>query len=265
MNHAATRSPVAEAGHARPRWRAFGQPGDLDLDMGTGDRPERVTRLLARCRTDAVESEADSWDWSLSARLGALAEVVALTLGHDSVSVQPRCTGCGKTYEVDLSLRALSALGDAARAMPHIELALGTTRRAILRRPTGADQRRWRAEATPAEAILRQLLVKGALGADLDGQSTDGLARIAEAMQEADPLAAFAIHCVCPFCALEADSPVDIEGLLLDALARQVHVLTRQVHQLASRYGWREADILALPAHRRAAYLDCIEHEAGWT
>lgn len=264
MNHAATRASATGTCPATPRWRVFGQPGDLDMDLRAGDRAERVTCLLARCRVDTGESEAEIWNWSLSARLGALSEVVALTLDHDALSLQPRCAGCGETYEVDLSLTSLSALGEAARTTPRIELALSATRHATLRRPTGADQRRWRAEATPSEAILKQLMVEGALGSDLDDGMSDILTRVAEAMQEADPLAAFAIHCVCPFCARDDNTPVDLEGLLLDALARQASLLTRQVHQLASRYGWREADILALPAHRRAAYLDCIEREAGW-
>lgn len=264
MNHAVTRASAAKARHSAPAWRAFGQPGDLDLDMRAADRAELVTRLLARCRMDSSETEAELWDWSLSARLGALAGIVALTQGHDSLSAYPRCAGCGETYEVDLSLKSLSGLGETARATPRIELSLGANRHALLRRPTGADQRRWRAEGTPAPSILKQLLVEGAISVEPDGRTGDILALVAEAMQEADPLAAFSIHCTCPACAREADTALDIEGLLLDTLAGLARSLTEQVHRLASRYGWRESDILALPAHRRAAYLECIEREAGW-
>jgi hypothetical protein len=227
MNHAATRASAAQARHSTARWRAFGQPGDLDLDLRAADRPELVTRLLARCRMDSSETETEIWDWSLSARLGALAGIVALTLGHDTLSARPRCAGCGESYEVDLSLKSLVGLGDAARATPRIDLALGANRHAVLRRPTGADQRRWRAEATPAQSILRQLLVEGALSAEPDDQAGDILARVAEAMQEADPLAAFSIHCACPSCAREADTALDLEGLLLDTLARQARKIGR--------------------------------------
>ena len=35
--------------------------------------------------------------------------------------------------------------------------------------------------------------------------------------------------------------------------------LLQEVHQLARHYGWSEAQILALPAHRRAHYLALVE------
>jgi len=37
--------------------------------------------------------------------------------------------------------------------------------------------------------------------------------------------------------------------------------LLRQVHELASRYHWSEAELLSLPLPRRQAYLGLIEAE----
>ncbi|HEX2516118.1 MAG TPA: phage baseplate protein, partial [Chloroflexota bacterium] len=34
--------------------------------------------------------------------------------------------------------------------------------------------------------------------------------------------------------------------------------LLREVHTLARAYGWREAEILALPGRRRQTYLDLV-------
>ena len=41
-------------------------------------------------------------------------------------------------------------------------------------------------------------------------------------------------------------------------LATQAKRLLREVHFLARAYGWREADILAMSARRRQAYLEMV-------
>lgn len=78
------------------------------------------------------------------------------------------------------------------------------------------------------------------------------------AMQEADGQADIEVSLACPVCASEWDQVFDIASYLweeLDAWARHV---TRDVHTLATAYGWREDDILAMTAERRGAYLDLI-------
>jgi hypothetical protein len=60
----------------------------------------------------------------------------------------------------------------------------------------------------------------------------------------------------CPSCGHEWQSLFDIAAFFWAEIAAQARRLLREVHQLASAYGWREADILAMSARRRRAYLE---------
>jgi hypothetical protein len=248
--------------HPAATWRAFGQPGDLDLDFRAKDRPALVSRLLVACRQggDVAEAEERAWGLSLGARIGALAEILSRTQEADTLPVELACRHCRQAFEVFLSLDDIGEMGRQAMDS-QVELQLDGGERLVLRRPTGADQRRWLADPELDEAaLLTDLLLER-----VDGVQPGLLLRVAEAMAEVDLLPAFSINSACPHCGQEDNLPVDLEGLLLARLAGQARRLTREVHRLASRYGWREADILSMPAHRRAAYLDLLDQEAGWS
>lgn len=256
--------------HAEPMllpaatWRAFGQPGDMDLDFRTRDRSALVSRLLAACRqgADMTEAEDLAWGLSLGARIGALAEILARTQEADTLPVDLACRHCRQAFEVLLSLAGIGEMGREAMDA-RVDIQLDSGERLALRRPTGADQRRWLADpALDEAALLTDLLLEGA--EELSGLQAELLPRVAEAMAEVDLLPAFSVRTACPHCGQEDDLPLDLEGLLLTHLAGQARRLTREVHRLASRYGWREADILAMPAHRRSAYLNLLDQEAGW-
>jgi hypothetical protein len=81
---------------------------------------------------------------------------------------------------------------------------------------------------------------------------------IAVRMAQADPQADVRLALDCPCCRHQWDAIFDIGSFLwaeLDALATR---LLREVHELASAYGWREADILAMSAARRQSYLGMV-------
>ena len=62
----------------------------------------------------------------------------------------------------------------------------------------------------------------------------------------------------CPACALIWQSPFDVVSFLwseLDAWARR---MLREIHILASHYGWSEAEIVALSPQRRRHYRELI-------
>jgi hypothetical protein len=67
----------------------------------------------------------------------------------------------------------------------------------------------------------------------------------------------------CAACGEAWTEPLDVVSFFvaeLDVVARN---LLAEVHLLARAYGWREADALALPARRRAAYLELIAREGA--
>lgn len=80
-------------------------------------------------------------------------------------------------------------------------------------------------------------------------------------MARADPQADLQFDLKCPVCAQQWLAAFDIGAFLwseVDAWARRV---LREVHVIATAYGWSEREILNLSAVRRQMYLDLIANE----
>ena len=81
---------------------------------------------------------------------------------------------------------------------------------------------------------------------------------LSEAVVEYDPLAEMEFALTCPACQQQWTTLFDIVSFFwteLDAVAKR---LLRDVHTIASAYGWRERDILSLSTARRQYYLELI-------
>ncbi|MNQ65271.1 hypothetical protein D3C85_797230 [compost metagenome] len=230
--------------------RPFGELPDLDLDFADRDRPRLVTNLLARCAADAEFW----WGQSVAARSAALLRLVAVTDGIQALPFSARCPACAEAFEFELELATLLAGADDSGPLS-VSLDPGVD--VTLRRPTGDDLRRWRGAqpATRAEALrlmLDDLLLEGQVRPEDE-------ARLSAAVAAADPLVALAVACECPACGAASEVPIDLDGTALARLAARQRGLLREVHCLASRYGWSEAQVMALPPTRRAQYLALIE------
>ncbi len=70
-----------------------------------------------------------------------------------------------------------------------------------------------------------------------------------------DPLAAPAIDLDCPSCRASWPAPLDIAGFVWNEVDRFARRLLYDVHTLATAYGWREPDVLAVSPARRRFYL----------
>ena len=239
-----------------PAQRPFGDAADLGLDLAHPDRPAVVTALLAQCGVH--RDPAFWWAQPVGARTAALLRLVELTHSRPSLPLGARCAapGCGAPFEFELPLQALS---DAAAEAGPLRVRVDDGRTLAMRLPTGNDLRRWR-DARPASradavrAMLDSLLLAGQAGPGDE-------APLSAALAAADPLVAFAVACRCPACDAPAEVPVDLESLALGRLQAQQQSLLQDVHRLASRYGWTEAEVMAVPAPRRARYLALIEDE----
>jgi hypothetical protein len=86
--------------------------------------------------------------------------------------------------------------------------------------------------------------------------------RLSRTLAERDPLVALSLSCPCPACGAGNEISIDLEAVALARLERRRSCLLHEIHALASRYGWTEAEILALPPARRAHYLALIEGES---
>jgi hypothetical protein len=76
-----------------------------------------------------------------------------------------------------------------------------------------------------------------------------------DALAAHDPAAVITLAVTCPGCGHAWAPLFDVATHLWEELERWVLQLTHNVHVLASAYGWREQDVLAMSALRRARYL----------
>jgi hypothetical protein len=86
----------------------------------------------------------------------------------------------------------------------------------------------------------------------------NGIAALGEAMIERDPQAEIRLELACPSCDYRWFAVFDILVFLWQEITARAKQLLRDVHLLASAYGWSEAEILALSAVRRRLYLDMV-------
>lgn len=251
-----------------PRFRARAFAAcfdDLDVDFAEATPAELVTALLARCLRDADSAplnEAALWRWNVSERMQGLLAIAHATHGPETRAVA-RCVAPECRGQIELQLELA---GFAWHAPTRIEWRDTAQRRLSARLPEGEDLRDWHAQAPGDAAWLARRLLIASDGAPetLDWRpDARDLAAFAQALEDADPLTALAIDVSCPYCARDMAVEVDLERLLLDGLHRRQRAVLDEVHRLASAYHWREADIVAMPAWRRHAYLARLQAEAA--
>lgn len=225
----------------------------------------------------AARAEA-AWNLPLGRRIARLLRIVALSAESDALALTLRCpcAECAQAFEITLSFAQLldSSPGETSGA-EILQFPLGESALA-LRLPTGRDQAAWQKhtygtarEAT--ESIVRSLLVaspRSGTGvppviSEDPAVTPEQLAPLAAALEEADPLVAFQVSTRCPNCERAVEIPVDLEQVALQRLAALRRSLLREIHALASRYGWNEEQILAIAPARRAEYLRLIDAEGG--
>ena len=79
---------------------------------------------------------------------------------------------------------------------------------------------------------------------------------VAVCLAACDPHAEMLLDMVCPDCAHSWQVVFDIATYLWSELAAEARRLLQEVDALARRYGWREAEILAMGSVRRRLYLE---------
>jgi hypothetical protein len=84
------------------------------------------------------------------------------------------------------------------------------------------------------------------------------VAVLAEQMAQGDPQGDVRLALACPACGHEWQAAFDIVSFFWSEIHAWAQRILREVHALASAYGWREADILAMSPWRRQAYLELV-------
>ena len=174
------------------------------------------------------------------------------------------CPACGQAVEVELDTAELHG-GSPARPEP-----------AAPQPPLWADgvQIDWRlpdsrdllAAASAGDvAEARRVLLgrtvsarRGGEPLDISSLSGEILDEVFAAMERADPLARIEFPLSCPRCEGAWSATLDVAAFLCGEIEATARRLLHEVHALASAYGWREAEILAMGERRRSAYLEMI-------
>jgi hypothetical protein len=247
--------------------RAFGHARqDLDIDLADADRPGLISRLLlgGMIEFDASPDAADRvWAWTIEERLQALLAIAIATCPAPP-PWRTRCQEAACRGAMEIAIDPASFVAAPRRDTLSWRAADGSAVTARL--PRGADQRRWRQARVVDAAALAAPLVEA-----VDGRPPEATWRVpeawldglAEAFTERDPLTALQLVAACPSCGATNRIDFDLEGWLLGLLAAEQRRLIDDVHALASAYHWSEAEICALPAWRRRAYLARVAAEAA--
>lgn len=86
------------------------------------------------------------------------------------------------------------------------------------------------------------------------------LQKLAEKIEEADPMAEIRLQLHCPACSHDWEAVFDIASFLWAELNDWAERMLRTIHKLAAGYGWSEQEILALSPVRRQLYSGML----GW-
>jgi hypothetical protein len=198
---------------------------------------------------------------SIGGRDAGLLAARARTFG-DELAGLVSCPSCNESLELTVETTQLQK---ARRLVGVDDLRIETGGFTVtFRLPTSVDlfaiDRR-----KDAAANRLVLLARCVLSAEHDGAAiaADRLPEeivelVAERMGEVDAQADVQVPLSCASCGHTWLADFDIGSFLWREIETTAVRLLDEVHTLASVYGWREADILALSAPRRHAYLQMI-------
>jgi hypothetical protein len=122
------------------------------------------------------------------------------------------------------------------------------------------ELRRWPAEAAPSKLLMRciERASHDGCAATVDELPPEVLRAVTGEIALADPQAEVKVAIECPECGHLWRMDFDITTYLWTELEDWAHRLLREVHALASAYGWSEREVLGMPARRRGIYLEMV-------
>jgi uncharacterized protein (UPF0212 family) len=197
--------------------------------------------LAAACPEASYDSLACLTIGQRDTRLLALREV---TFGSEITGVTD-CPECGQKIELSLNCSQIRSTTEADPPNEVVVQANGCEMQ--FRLPTSADL----LAVNSSEQLLERCLLSG-----VDRLTKNVRAVVGDKMSTADPMADIHLGLNCPSCGHKWDAPFDIVAFLWREITAAARRLLREVHTLASAYGWTEREILSLSPARRRPYLE---------
>jgi uncharacterized protein (UPF0212 family) len=227
-------------------------------ERGLAQSPiERALTLLAAANPEAAPD--DMARLSIGQRDAQLLTLREWMFGSQLVSLAS-CPGCGEQLELAFDV------SDIRASQAHQGQALSASVAGYevdVRLPNSLDLAAIAGHSSPeARRLLFDRCVvrvqRDGADAPLDQLPEDVKTAISEQMALADPQADVELALACPACGHQWQAIFDIAAFFWSEINAWAIRLLREVHALASVYGWREADIVALSPMRRQLYLDMI-------
>jgi uncharacterized protein (UPF0212 family) len=221
--------------------------------------PQRALLLLAAAFPDTELAQLAQL--SIGQRDAYLLSLREQTLGSQVVSVAT-CPNCDNSLELNF---AVAEIRLPLRAEPEPSWRVQAEGCEVEFRLVNSLDLAAVEHLTDVAAAAHQLLQRCVLSVKREGQmiSVEQLpaevrAAVVEKMEAADPQSDVQLALQCPECGHEWNAPFDIVSFFWQEIHSWALRILREVHQLASAYGWREADILAMSPQRRQVYLEMI-------
>jgi hypothetical protein len=215
----------------------------LLLSAATGEPMEVVARLSAGRRDAHL---LNLREWAFGSRLAAVAS----------------CQRCGDRLEMEFRVSDVRVEAEAEPSESWLLEVAGYELRC--RAPNSHDLLAVAGRRDLAES-RKQLLERCLSDVTRDGapvavvQLPDEVIAVAvERIAQADPQADVRLAMSCPQCGRNWQSGFDIGPFFWSEIHVWAQRILREVHTLASAYGWREMDILTMSPWRRQFYLSCI-------
>jgi len=202
---------------------------------------DRAVILLAAV-TGQTLAEAEGTELG---RRDALLAAALTGLAGPVVWARVRCAGCGDRLDVPLDAALLPGLPSGPEQV--------RAGRGVFRLPHTGDLRVL-AHAGGDPATGRQLLLRALL---VDGDADPD--EVEAALELASPGALVTVAVNCPDCDSSTVAALDVPALLWTYVEARALAELGEIHQLATAYGWSEANVLAVSPARRAVYLALVQ------
>jgi len=241
--------------------RALLAPEILDVwERGLSLTPvERVLTLLAVACREPLDTLAQL---TLGQRDARLMQLRDWTFGTRLSSVV-MCPVCSERLELSFATADLRVGTEKAESTGTLTLSVAGYELRF-RVPTSEDVIAI-ADCQDARDARQQLLERCLATSEhqgkqvtVDGLPTEVVDAVAERMAQADPQGDVQLAVACSQCGHQWQATFDIASFFWSEIHAWAQRTLREVHALASVYGWRESDILSMSAWRRQFYLNCI-------
>lgn len=220
---------------------------------------QRALTLLAAGSPEAAPDDLAAL--SIGRRDARLLELREETFGPLLICLA-RCRGCDERLQISFNASDLRAPSQTAEP---VILSLAQADFHVEFRPPNSLDLLALTDSTNIQAgretLLRRCVLQVQQG---DAEKTVEdlppviVAQIVEQMSEADPQADIQLALSCPVCAHQWQEAFDIASFLWSEINAWAQRTLREVHTLASAYGWPQAEILALSPGRRQIFLEMV-------